>query len=118
MFGFASAAHTGLLHVARARTESAAILMRVSLIRNSFVDPTEARKGHERRAVGRAQSRTAGHQVRDEISVTKYSGRTPVSGCQGLFQPVLVAGSHAFGRPSHVSPNPWPPAGLASTRLQ
>jgi hypothetical protein len=31
MFGFASAAHTGLLHVARARRESAAILMRVLL---------------------------------------------------------------------------------------
>jgi hypothetical protein len=28
MFGFAAAAHTGLLHVARARRESAAILMR------------------------------------------------------------------------------------------
>jgi hypothetical protein len=28
MFGFASAAHTGLLHAASARRESAAILMR------------------------------------------------------------------------------------------
>ena len=68
-----------------------------------------AARGHFHRLRLRGEEALRGSTIRSACR------RTSFSGCQGLSPPVLVTGSHAFGRTNRVSPTPWPPAGLTST---